>query len=108
MKIVGSKNHKKYVGVGNELIISNLKNMLSAGARVIVRTPVITEVNDTEDEVINIKEIAKDAESIELLPYHAMGEHKYDDLGMEYHRFSVPDERKMCVLKDLLAKSNVT
>ena len=99
IKIVDSEKHKKYVGVGNELIISNIKKLLSLGARVVVRVPIIPGVNDTEEEILAVKEIASGAEKIELLPYHAMGEHKYAALGKSCSRFSVPSKDEMDALK---------
>ena len=103
IKIVDSEKHKKYVGVGNELIISNIKKLLSLGARVIVRVPIIPGVNDTEEEILAVKEIASGAEKIELLPYHAMGEHKYAALGKEECKFSTPTEDKMKKLRAVLS-----
>ena len=99
IKLSDSEKHKKYVGVGNDLIISNVKKLISIGARVIVRTPVISGVNDTEEEILEIKKIANGAEKIELLPYHAMGEHKYSALGRNVQTFSAPSSEKMESLK---------
>ena len=42
-------------------------------------------------------------EKIELLPYHAMGEHKYEALGKEVQSFKVPDAEKMKQLKEIFA-----
>ncbi len=102
VKISDTEKHKKYVGVGNELILSNLKKLLDRGCRVIVRTPVIVGVNDSEEEIEAIKKIAEKAEKIELLPYHAMGEHKYSALGKNEPKFSPPTEEKMLDLRNIL------
>ncbi len=99
IKIADSKKHERYVGVGNELIISNIKRLISLGAKVIVRVPIIAGINDTIEEVSAIAKIAKGAEKIELLPYHAMGEHKYSSLGREVERFSAPGEETMAILR---------
>ena len=102
IKIADPEKHKKYVGVGNELIISNLQGLISLGKRVIVRTPIISGINDTEEEISAIKKIANGAEKIELLPYHAMGEHKYEALGKPVTKFSAPSDEKMRDLKKVL------
>ena len=101
VKISDSEKHKKYVGVTNELILSNLQRLFDKGCRVIVRTPVIANINDSEEEIKAIKKIAKRAEKIELLPYHAMGEHKYTALGREVISFAAPSEETMKRLKSL-------
>lgn len=80
IKIFDSQKHKQYVGVGNELILENLKKLFTAGAKIWIRTPIIAGVNDSTEEINKIKEFLAecgDPEKIELLPYHAMGENKY-------------------------------
>ena len=39
---------------------------------------------------------------IELLPYHAMGEHKYEALGKSVEKFDVPDKEKIEKLKNIV------
>ena len=59
-----------------------------------IRIPVIPGVNDTEKEFYNIKSfLHKNGQpaKVELLPYHAMGEHKYDALGEKALSFDTPD-----------------
>ena len=101
VKISDDEKYKEYVGVGNELILSNLERLFSLGCRVIVRTPVIVGVNDSEEEIKTIKKIAERAEKIELLPYHAMGEHKYAALGKDAQHFEAPQKEKMEILSKL-------
>jgi len=38
-----------------------------------------------------------------LLPYHAMGEHKYAAIGKKVKMFSVPSEEKMKHLKNIFS-----
>ena len=80
LKCFDSEKHEKYTGVGNERILENLKGLLTAGAPVWVRIPVIPTVNDTEEEMVAIRDLFDlygHPRKIELLPYHQMGEHKY-------------------------------
>ena len=98
VKCFDTQKHKHYTGVGNELIFENLKRLMSAKKAVWIRIPIIPTVNDTEEEMIKIKELLLKygtPEKIELLPYHAMGEHKYGALCQEAHIFSAPQKEKL-------------
>ena len=108
VKIADSEKHKKYVGAPNELIIENLKKLIGLGKRVWVRVPVIAGINDTEEEILAINEISSGVEKIELLPYHAMGEHKYSALGMNVQTFSAPSSEKMESLKTFFVKQKIS
>ena len=106
IKCFDSEKHKQYTGVGNELILENLKRLLESGKNVWIRIPIIPEVNDHEAELVAIKSLLSSygcPEKIELLPYHAMGEHKYAAIGKETQIFSVPSEEKMKHLKNIFS-----
>ena len=104
IKCFDSDKHRQYTGVGNELILDNLKRLLEAEKTVWVRIPIIPSVNDTVEEMQRIKAFLKSCRApkkIELLPYHAMGEQKYADIGKVAEVFSVPSEEKMKQLKNV-------
>ena len=98
VKCYDSEKHKKYTGVRNELILENLKKLLATGKSVWVRIPIIPTVNDTVEESQRIKAYISSCgkpEKIELLPYHAMGEHKYAAINRESHMFPIPSKETM-------------
>ena len=102
VKCYDSDMHKQYTGVGNDLILENLRRLLAAGKSIWVRIPIIASVNDSAKEMQRIKDFLCSCgmpEKIELLPYHAMGEHKYAAIGTKAPYFSVPSEEKMKDLK---------
>lgn len=104
VKSANTEIHKKYTGIGNRLILENLSRLLSSGKPICVRIPVIPGVNDTEAEMKGIKAFFDKngyPEKIELLPYHAMGEHKYEALGKTPVRFSAPEKDKIENLKSI-------
>ena len=84
--------HKQGTGVSNKLIFENLRR-LSGKCDLIIRIPVIGGFNDNMDEMKHIAAFLNDIEyqKIEPLPYHSIGEHKYDALGIEHKKFSVPE-----------------
>ena len=106
VKCFDSEKHREYTGVGNERILDNLKKLLSDGVPLWIRIPIIPTVNDTEEEMTKIKTFLYSCgspEKIELLPYHAMGEHKYAALGRDVRIFSEPTAEKMQALKQIFA-----
>ena len=106
VKCFDSDKHREYTGVGNERILENLKGLLTTDTPVWVRIPIIPTVNDSLEELQSIKAFLASCtfpEKIELLPYHAMGEHKYAALGKEAHSFSAPGEEQMRRLKRIFS-----
>ena len=108
VKCFDSKKHEKYVGESNELIFDNLKKLLATGKQIWVRIPTIADINDSEEEMLKIKSfftLYGWPEKVELLPYHAMGEHKYTALSRETFKFKAPDKEKLEKLKNLFCKN---
>ena len=102
IKMFDSEKHKKYTGVGNELILENLKKLFKANAKILIRIPIISDINDSIEEMLSIKEFFEKngkPEKIELLPYHAMGENKYAAIGKKAQRFAPPENNELNKLK---------
>ena len=102
IKAFGAELHRKGTGVSNELILENLKN-LSGRSDIIIRIPVIGGYNDNDEEIRQIADFLKQIKiiKVELLPYHAMGEHKYTALGRNPESFNVPNKNFMNRLQQL-------
>ena len=87
LKIMDNVRHEKYTGVPNGLILHNLEALVRYGSRVIVRVPVIPEMND-DDENLDQMGIflagLENVERVDLLPYHPSGAGKYARLGKDY------------------------
>jgi pyruvate formate lyase activating enzyme len=89
LKIIDSSRHKKYTGVGNELIKQNLKWLLTSkkAENVIIRTPLIPDMTATEE---NIAGIARFISAIypevkyEILNYNPLAQAKYDMVDKEF------------------------
>lgn len=83
-KETDTQNHKKYIGCDMNLILNNLEALNKVGANIILRCPIIRGVNDREEHLRKIAEIAEKYENIlrvEVEPYHSFGERKYSALG---------------------------
>lgn len=92
VKAIDSKHHKAGTGVENQLIQSNLKELLQTGAKVILRVPLIPGFNLTDafsHDLIKLIRKIKIAR-VDLIPYHRLGLSKYEALS----RFSQFDAVK--------------
>ena len=83
IKIADSSLHKEYTGVGNELILKNFEILKNSGKPYLIRTPLIPDITDTEDNLKRIKSIIGDGEW-EHIPYNTMAGAKYKMLGLKY------------------------
>ncbi len=83
-----TERHRWGTGVGNELILSNLKKLLETfpDKPVLVRTPVIPGFNDDMETARAIGRLLRGYANVsyEALPYHRLGTQKYMFLGREY------------------------
>ena len=88
IKTMDNEIHKKYIGAGNELILSNLEKLSKAGARIYIRIPTIKEVNGTDESMKDIIDYLHDKNihvaQVNLLPYHNTGSSKYEKIGKVY------------------------
>lgn len=104
VKHMDDKTHRDITGVSNEKILANLAALAKIHANIVVRIPVIPGINDSTE---NLRKTADYAASlniptIELLPYHNLGEVKYGQLGREYALADTqkPSEEQMNALAD--------
>lgn len=103
-KIFEAEKHKKYTGTSNERIIENIKKLdCLLNHNLILRTPVIKEVNDGKEELEQIVRFSSERKNLifyEILPYHPLGLSKNVKSNMYIRRFETPDKevlRKMAV-----------
>jgi pyruvate formate lyase activating enzyme len=95
--------HKKYTGVENELILSNLEYAVREFRHVIARYPYIPGYNDDQaDDILRLISKLKIKE-LDILPYHELGIHKYHAIGREY---TIPKSNKVdaCKLQNVVDK----
>lgn len=88
IKHMNPAKHKEFTGRSNELMIENAKKIADSGmTNLVIRVPVIPGFNDRTDEIEAIAKYAsqlKGVTKMHLLPYHRLGQDKYDGLGREY------------------------
>lgn len=88
IKHMNSAKHKEFTTQPNERILENAVKIANSGqVDLTIRVPVIPTFNNTVEEISAIGEFAqslKGVERLHLLPYHRLGQGKYDGLNREY------------------------
>jgi pyruvate formate lyase activating enzyme len=87
LKHMNSMRHQEVTGVPNKVILENLRRLSSAGAKCIVRIPLIPGINDDQK---NLSESGMflaglvNIQSVELMGYHDIAGAKYEALDRDY------------------------
>ncbi len=105
VKCFSEQLHIEGTGVSNKLLLENLKKLSDCfDGDIIIRIPVMGSFNADETEMRKINDFLKTVKvkKTELLPYHKMGEHKYDALGVQCEKFSVPSEEEMKTYRKII------
>lgn len=83
LKLADSQLHKKYTGVDNCLILQNFEYLKQSGKPYVIRTPLIPNITDTQENLTAIKSIIGSS-NWEQLPYNAAAGAKYKMLGLNF------------------------
>ena len=105
VKCISNDLHKEGTGVSNQLILSNLEKLSqSFQGDIIVRIPIIPEFNTQEKELKLIRNYLRSMriKAVELLPYHAMGKHKWSAVGLLPTTYSISTKEEMEKYKEQL------
>ena len=84
IKLTDEKEHTRYTGVSNAKIMDNLSLLDKSGAKIILRCPIIPDINFSEKHIKNIFAIAERLSSVTEIhfePYHPLGLDKAKRLG---------------------------
>lgn len=87
IKFIDDELHKKYTGKSNDIILANFRKLYEAGARVIVRVPLIPGITDTQKNLSQINcfvESFPNKIEINYIPFNKLAVEKYRMIGKEY------------------------
>lgn len=78
--------HHAGTGVYNDLILKNLRAAVAAGKHIIARIPVIPHFNTGIKTAIGLADLLVEVgvREVNLLPFHQLGENKYNQLNVGY------------------------
>ncbi len=107
LKLMDDARHRKFTGVPNALILRNLQALSHRGHNIILRVPIIPEINDDDE---NIRQIGAFAAAlpclnrVDILPYHHIGTEKYHRLNKAYELPEIrpPSEERMAKIAQIL------
>ena len=106
IKLWDEELHRQWTGISNERILSNIRRADALNVPLVIRTPVVCGVNDSEEEIGAIADFLSGFTSLycyELLPYHPLGLSKHIEGKPDQQRFDKPDKARMKELADCAA-----
>ena len=87
IKHINSDKCMDLVGFPNEKELAFARYLSDNNIPIWIRQVIIPGITDNEEDLIMLKEFIKSLKTVkkvELLPYHNLGEHKWEKLGFEY------------------------
>lgn len=87
IKHIDEANHRELTGFSNEHTLKFAKYLSDMGKDIWIRHVLVTGITDDEGSLLKLKEFIsslKTVKKVEVLPYHSMGETKYEKLGINY------------------------
>ncbi|MFA7227731.1 MAG: glycyl-radical enzyme activating protein [Melioribacteraceae bacterium] len=98
LKMMDPDLHKRWTGVSNELILSNLRTLSENGSEINIRIPLIAGVNDNPKNIDQtarfISSLSGGRKKINILPYHNIAQQKYKKLGIEFNADNLEEPGK--------------
>lgn len=95
IKHMDPKKHFDGTGVSNELILKNISELKKTrwAGRLVIRQATIGGFNDDKENALAVIEFMKEngLEEINLLPFHRMGQTKWEQLGLTYPYMNAGD-----------------
>ena len=83
LKLMDSDKHRLYTGVGNELILQNIRYLAERQAQFSIRIPLIEGINADEENIgATAQFLSSIPHPIHLLPYHDVGKDKHRRMGI--------------------------
>ncbi len=86
LKHYDPEKHRAGTGAGLERTLANIRTALAGPIPVFLRIPVIPGFNDSLDDARGFAGLLHElgTDRVQLLPFHQMGEKKYEELGRNY------------------------
>ena len=87
IKEMDSDRHRKLTGQDNGNILAMIQYLSEHEKSMWIRHVLVPQLTDSKESLLALREFLaplQGIEKIEILPYHAMGVHKWEALGIPY------------------------
>lgn len=107
IKHIDDEQHQKLTGWSNRNILDMAKYLSDMGKPVWIRHVLVPERTDKDEYLQRLYEFIsslKNVEKVEILPYHTLGIHKWEDLGIPYNLQGIdaPSQERISNAKKIL------
>lgn len=113
LKAWDSELHRRYTGVPNEQILTNIRALAENGSDFIIRIPLIVGVNADEETLRNeaafLASVPWTRKEVNLLPYHDIAKGKHQKLGSSYQagELTAPGAEHLRLATHLFAEQGI-
>ncbi|MBT3575838.1 MAG: glycyl-radical enzyme activating protein [Candidatus Marinimicrobia bacterium] len=114
LKLMDSERHLRYTGVNNKTILNNLRLLADLDVDIIIRVPLIEDVNDDDQNIQATAEfiaaLPGKTRGVNLLPFHHAAAKKHEKLGHHYDAalLGEPDQKRQLEIVDLFMNFGVS
>ena len=94
IKYTDEESYREYVGCELGSVLEFLDLLVEMGIPTILRQVIIPTLNDNEDNILRLKQLAKSHKNIiktELLPFRKICQQKYDTIGLKFKFDYIPE-----------------
>jgi pyruvate formate lyase activating enzyme len=107
LKHMDNARHKQHTGVGNELILRNLKTLAESGAAIRIRLPLVAGINDSQENITATAEFlagCRGVQGVDLLPFHPSAKAKYRKLNQDFfgREMAAPSRERLAAISAIL------
>lgn len=91
LKIMDPKQSQHVCGINIQLVKENIRNLLALNTNIIIRIPLIPKYTTSKENIQSIIRFMQleDLKEVHLLPYHNLGETKYNSLNLTYSLYDL-------------------
>ena len=100
IKHIDDNSHKNLTGLSNQNTLNYIRWLSSRGKRIWIRHVLVPGYTDDSESLQKLSNFIKtvNVEKVEVLPYHTLGEVKYQKMGIDYALKGVKPPEKESVL----------